>query len=115
MTLRTYYRTRQRTVQDAEQRGLPIYVLRSNTLTQMEQALAEMFNVAIQTPGRNWDQLMNHTQEAIEAVLNGQRWVDLPPAAANIRRMQHELARQSNLVSQSYGKEPFRRVRIMRE
>jgi stage III sporulation protein SpoIIIAA len=115
MTLRTYYRTRQRTVQDAEQRGLPIYVLRANTLTQMEQALAEMFNVAIQTPGRSLDQLMFHTQEAIEAVLNGQRWVDLPPAAANVRRMQHELARQSNLVSQSYGKEPFRRVRIMRE
>ena len=115
MTLRTYYRNRQRTVQDAEQRGLPIYVLRSNTLNQMEQALAEMFNVAVQTPARNMEQLMYHTQEAIEAVLNGQRWVDLPPAAANIRRMQHELARQSNLVSQSYGKEPFRRVRIMRE
>ena len=33
VTLRTYYRNRQRTVIEAEQRGMPIYVLRANTIT----------------------------------------------------------------------------------
>jgi len=57
----------------------------------------------------------NQTQAAIESVMNGQHWVDLPPAAASIRRIQHEMARQAQLVSHSYGKEPNRRVRIFRE
>jgi len=55
------------------------------------------------------------TQSAIEAVMNGQRYVDLPPASAAVRRLQHELARQAELISHSYGKEPNRYVRIFRE
>jgi predicted RNA-binding protein Jag len=47
--------------------------------------------------------------------MNGQRWVDLPPATANIRKVQHEMAKEAQLVSQSYGREPNRRVRIFRE
>ena len=31
ITLRTYYRNREQTIQEAEQRGMPIYVLRANT------------------------------------------------------------------------------------
>ena len=117
ITLRTYYRKRQRTIMEAEARGMPIYVLRANTVHQMEEALAEMFNLVVErssTPN-NREQVESETLAAIQAVLNGQRWVDLPPAAAHIRRLQHEMARQAELVSHSYGKEPGRRVRIFRE
>jgi predicted RNA-binding protein Jag len=48
-------------------------------------------------------------------VLNGERYVELPPASAYIRRLQHEMARQAELTSHSYGKEPYRRVRIFRD
>ncbi len=58
---------------------------------------------------------LRETQAAIEAVLNGERWVELSPANASIRRLQHQMARQANLVSHSYGKEPNRRVRIFRD
>ena len=34
VTLRTYYRNREQTVMDAEHRGMPIYVLRANTVAQ---------------------------------------------------------------------------------
>jgi len=115
ITLRTYYRNRQRTILDAENRGMPIYVLRANTVAQMEQALAEMFNLQVDRSEPDWEQVANSTASAIEAVLNGQRFVDLPPTTASIRRLQHEMARQANLVSHSYGKEPRRRVRIFRE
>ncbi|MCE5209544.1 MAG: AAA family ATPase [Chloroflexi bacterium] len=115
MTLRTYYRSRQQTILDAEHRGMPIYVLRANTISQMENALAEMFNISIDQPNSNWEDATEQAQGAIEAVLNGQRWMDLPPATASVRRLQHEMARQANLVSHSYGKEPNRRVRIFRE
>ena len=100
---------------DAEARGVPVFVLRANTINQMEQSLAEMFNLPQDSVSANLDAVTNQTESAIQAVLNGQRWVDLPPASANVRRIQHEMARQAELVSQSYGKEPNRRVRIFRE
>ena len=115
MTLRTYYRSRQQTILDAEHRGMPIYVLRANTISQMESALAEMFNVALDPIESGYEDATQQAQGAIEAVLNGQRWMDLPPASAAVRRLQHEMAREANLVSHSYGKEPNRRVRIFRE
>ncbi|MCJ7623013.1 MAG: AAA family ATPase, partial [Anaerolineaceae bacterium] len=115
MTLRTYYRNRQQTIMEAEQHGIPIYVLRANTINQMENALAEIFNLAVDTSSKSWDDATGQAQAAIETVLNGQHWIDLPPAASSIRRMQHEMARQAKLVSHSYGKDPNRRVRIFRE
>ncbi len=116
VTLRTYYRNHEATIMEAEQRGLPIYALRANTINQMEQVLAEIFNLPSETPDTGlWEEVTNATQMAIDAVLNGQRWADLPPASAAIRRIQHDMARQAQLVSHSYGKEPNRRVRIFRE
>ena len=116
MTLRAYYRNRQQTILEAEERGLPIYVLRANTINQIEQSLADMFNLTVDSPTPNeWQDYTNVTHAAIEAVMNGSKFIDLPPASAPIRRLQHEMARQSQLVSHSYGKEPNRYVRIFRE
>jgi len=116
VTLRSYYRNRQRTVVDAEQRGMPIYVLRSNTVNQMEQFLSDLFNLStIQTSSGEIDYVRQQTQSAIQAVLNGERWVDLPPGPSLVRRLQHEMARAAELTSHSYGKEPRRHVRIFRE
>ncbi len=116
ITLRAYYRNRQATIMDAEDRGMPVYVLRANTVSQMEQFMADIFNLD-DNNGTSvmMDATVQQTQAAINAVMNGERYVDLPPAAATIRRLQHELAKQNQLVSQSYGKEPYRRVRIFRE
>jgi hypothetical protein len=116
VTLRAYYRGRQQTILEAEQRGMPIYVLRANTNNQIEQLLADIFNLSLSAASPdNWEDYTTQTQAAIQAVLNGERYVDLDPAAAPVRRMQHEMARQAHLVSHSYGKEPNRRVRIYRE
>jgi stage III sporulation protein SpoIIIAA len=116
VTLRTYYRKRQQTVIEAEQRGMPIYVLRANTIAQVEQFLGDLYNLsAPPSPRDNLDDIRGETQQAIAAVLNGERWVDLPPGPSLVRRLQHEMARGAELVSHSYGKEPRRHVRIFRE
>ena len=117
VTLKTYYRDRQQTIVDAEHRGMPIYVLRANTVTQMEQFLSDLFNLSSQDQFVSSDlsDVKTQTQQAIAAVLNGERWVDLPPGPALVRRLQHEMARNAELVSHSYGKEPRRHVRIFRE
>ncbi len=116
VTLRQYYRDRQQPVVDAEHRGLPIYVLRSTTVGQMEQFLSDLFNLkGEQFRSSDIDLVKEQTQQAIAAVMNGERWVDLPPGPSLVRRLQHEMARQAELVSHSYGKEPRRHVRIFRE
>ena len=93
VTLRTYYRDRQQTILDAEHRGLPIYVLRSSTVGQMEQFLGDLFNVrGEQVASSDIDGVKEQTQQAIQAVLNGERWVDLPPGLSLVRRLQHEMA-----------------------
>jgi stage III sporulation protein SpoIIIAA len=116
VTLRSYYRKRQQSIVEAEHRGMPIYVLRSNTVKQMERFLGELFNIS-STGARDEPEeyVLQNTRAAINAVLNGESWVELAPASSYIRRLQHEMARQAQLVSHSYGKEPYRRVRIFRE
>ncbi len=116
LTLRRYYRERQQPVTEAEQRGMPIFVLRANTSQQMEQFLVDLFNLTDVNGKRVPENaIVDQTQAAIESVLNGERWVDLAPASSTIRRLQHEMVRQADLVSHSYGKEPNRHVRIFRE
>ncbi len=116
VTLRTYYRKRQQAIVDAERRNLPIHVLRANTVNQMQQFLSDLYNLEVDFGPNNGEMdYLRETQAAIEAVLNGERWVELSPANASIRRLQHQMARQANLVSHSYGKEPNRRVRIFRD
>ncbi len=116
VTLRSYYRDRQQAVMQAEQRGVPIFVLRANTVSQMEQFLSDLFNLSEVVPAAGeMEAVKLQAQAAIAAVLNGERWVDLPPSPSTERRLQHELARDAELVSHSYGKEPRRHVRIFRE
>jgi stage III sporulation protein SpoIIIAA len=116
VTLRTYYRNREQTVMEAEHRGLPIYVLRANTVAQVEQFLGDLYNLTeMQHPRDRMDDVREDTHRAIAAVLNGERWVDLPPGTSLVRRLQHDMARNAELVSHSYGKEPRRHVRIFRE
>ena len=116
VTLKSYYRKHQKPIVLAEEKGVPIYVLRSNSSNQIEQAFIELFNLN-ESLGKNinLEEINSQTTEAISAVRNGQRWVDLPPASARVRRIEHELVREANLVSHSYGKEPNRHVRVFRE
>lgn len=116
VTLRSYYRKRQHPIVEAENRGLSIFVLRANTINQMQQFLTDLFNLSTDaSDDRSLEPMLQETQAAIDAVLNGERWVELQPATAYIRRLQHQMARQANLTSHSYGKEPSRRVRIFRD
>ena len=116
VTLKAYYRRRQHLIEDAERRGISIYVLRANTVGQMESFLSDLFDLNHAAPNDSLLEVaMEETRHAVQDVLTGTRSVDLTPASAYIRRLQHQQARQSNLLSQSYGKEPHRRVRIFRD
>ncbi len=114
MTSKSYYRKRPQIVGDAERAGLPVYVLRSNTVKQMEKCLADVFGLA--PDADPFSEAMRETQDAIDQILGGERSsISLNPQDAFVRRRQHQLARMANLYSQSKGQEPYRRVCIYRE
>ena len=108
ITLRNYYRQKPPALREAEERALPIYVLKSNTIIQMEACLTSLY--AIEVDPR--EAALRETEEAIGLVLNESRPVELSPQNAFIRRLQHQMAERANVVSQSRGREPYRRVRL---
>lgn len=112
VTLKSYYRNRPKVVSDAEKRGMPIYVLRANTVSQMENFLVDMFK--LEERGHDpFGEAMLEAERAIMRIRAGQDSViDLAPQASHIRRQQHQMARRAQLTSRSYGKDPKRHVRI---
>ncbi|MGD0205239.1 MAG: R3H domain-containing nucleic acid-binding protein [Dehalococcoidia bacterium] len=109
-TLRSYYRRKPQLLRDAEERGVPIYVIKSNTVFQMEQCLLSMRSERGQDPVVS---ALQEAEEAIADVMKGKQSVELSPQNAYIRRLQHMLAQRYNLTSRSLGQEPQRRVRIL--
>jgi stage III sporulation protein SpoIIIAA len=110
ITMRSYYRRKPQILRDAEDRGIPIYVIRSNTVSQMEQCLLSMRSERGQDPVVS---ALQEAEEAIGEVMRGQQAADLSPQNAYVRRLQHLLAQRYNLTSRSLGQEPQRRVRIL--
>jgi stage III sporulation protein SpoIIIAA len=114
ITSKGFYRRRPRLVSDAERRGLPVYVLRANTVAQMEACLSDHFQLE-RRPADPLQRALREVEEAIQQVLHGADEVELSPQNAFIRRQQHEMIRAANLASRSTGEEPHRRVRVYRE
>ncbi|MBI4571464.1 MAG: AAA family ATPase [Chloroflexi bacterium] len=113
ITLRNYYRRKLPALREAEARGVPIYVLKANTVPQMEQCL-----LSLQDAGHSFDPITRALEEAETAALDvaqGAAPVDLTPQNSYIRRLQHELAQRYNVASRSMGREPNRRVRFSRQ
>jgi hypothetical protein len=122
MTLRSYFRRKPQALRDAEARGLSIYVLKTNTVVQMEQSLLSMTQrgygngASEEVPAAPVNYAIQETEDAITGMLNGaEQSIELTPQNAYIRRLQHEMAQRYNLTSRSQGREPYRRVRIYRE
>ena len=110
ITLKNYYRRKTPRLRNAESSGVPIYVARSNSSSQIASALTSVFQLR---RGPEEDAL-DETREAIEAFVGGRAEVELQPQGAYIRKMQHELIERANLSSRSTGHEPLRRVEIHR-
>ncbi len=123
ITLKNYYRNQPERLRAAENERKPIYILKNNTVEQMLECLAHLFDIdmsAEREPGRGGalDPTTGAIMEAEEAIshvlTNGANAVELSPQNAYLRRIQHQVAERYNLASRSRGKEPNRRVKIFR-
>ncbi len=108
MTLRSEYRQKPAALREAEERGIPIYVLKANTIAQMQASLTSVFALEIDPR----EAALRETEQAITMVIKEQEPVELAPQNAYIRRLQHQMAERANIVSRSRGREPYRRVRL---
>ncbi|MDE2776232.1 MAG: AAA family ATPase [Chloroflexota bacterium] len=114
VTLKTHYRRRPRLISDGEKRGLSIYVLRANTVTQMENFLVDLFRLNGRSDSDIFGEALLEAEQAISRIRAGEDYIDLKPQAAQVRKRQHQLARQAQLQSASVGNEPRRYVTIFR-
>ena len=113
LTTRTQYKRHPKAVKDAEEAGRPVYVLRKNSLAQIEQFLRALGRRS--NGGRaSSNGALEEAEEAVEQVLDGEEMVELSPQSSYVRRLQHLLARQYNLRSVSSGNGPNRRVTVYR-
>jgi stage III sporulation protein SpoIIIAA len=110
LTLKNYYRRKDSPVRAAESTGIPIQVLRSNTVAQIKGALARVYGVDV---GDSTEVALQEATEAINRVLQTHQTVELAPQNAYVRRLQHKLVEQHELTARSTGSEPNRRLRIL--
>ena len=111
VTLRNYYKRKPAALRDAESHGVPIYVLKTNTMVQMENMLASLFDIRADPQ----EAALRETAEAIGLVQASGRPIELTPQNAYVRRLQHQMAERSAIMSRSRGSEPNRRVELVPE
>jgi hypothetical protein len=109
LTLKAQSRKEPAKLREASGRDLPTYVIKSNTYTQIANAVKSLFRV---TGFDAEGSALEEAGEAIEQVLAGEPSVELLPQNSYIRRLQHQLVEEHHLVSESVGAEPYRRLRI---
>jgi stage III sporulation protein SpoIIIAA len=109
VTLRNYYRRKPAALRDAESNGIPIYVLKTNTILQMQNLLASLFDLEADPS----EAALRETAEAIGLVQASGRPMELDPQNAYVRRLQHQMAERNNIMSRSRGTEPNRRVELL--
>jgi stage III sporulation protein SpoIIIAA len=110
VTLKSQERRQPRRLRDAQARGIPFYVVRSNTIVQMENFLRSVFGVNDPTAGD--DEALREVEEAIDQALDEGNPVELAPQNNHLRRLQHQIIERYGLTSESKGEEPYRRVVI---
>ncbi|MDB5099345.1 MAG: recombination factor protein RarA [Cyanobacteria bacterium RYN_339] len=134
LMLRSYAKNGGRVLEEAEARKVPVYVVKANTIPQIQKSLREVMHLdqgagtgsgALTGPLRSpkpealpdtlseeEEEALAEAQAGIEKVLNSSEPVELEARSPKIRRIQHLMAERYNLRSESYGEEPNRRLRI---
>jgi hypothetical protein len=110
LTLKNHYRRRPDSLRQAESRGLPIHILKSNSVSQVRDALSRIYGVEKQDEATT--RAMAEAAAAIRQVKATLRPVEISPQNAYLRRLQHQLVAENELSARSTGKEPQRRLRI---
>ena len=116
LTTKNYYKRRTQALRTAEDEGKPVYVLRKNTMAQIEQFIHAISRKQGQgsVSDEHMSQAMRDAEDAVSRIDQGEGHVELDPQGAYVRRVQHEIADRYGFSSSSMGREPRRHVVIYR-
>ena len=124
LTTKTHYRRGSQLVRIAEASGTPVYVLRKNTMPQIQEFLRTLAKEHGREPIDHrpsdedfkavLEQAMQEAEEAAQRVLGGEPSIQLSPQRSYVRRLQHLLGNRYNVASTSRGREPSRSVMFYR-
>lgn len=120
LALKSYARTGAKIYSLAEARQIPVYVVKSNNLPQIQKILREALHLdteigAVDIEGDidETELALEEARQAINKVMDRLEPMELAPRRSYIRRLQHQLVERFNLSSRSIGDEPQRRLRIL--
>ena len=115
VALKATYKREPGKMREAMHKRLPIYTVRSNTYAQIANCVRELFGLtpSYESAEDEMEAALLETQDAIDSVKRSNEAMELAPANSYTRRLQHQLAERYQLVSESVGVEPQRRVRIL--
>jgi stage III sporulation protein SpoIIIAA len=108
LALKSHERRAPPKLREAQTRGVPLHVLKSNTIAQMENFLRSLFGLRSKVGGE--EEALREVEEAAEAVVDEGRPWELQPRRQHLRRLQHAAATRMGMASESKGDEPYRRV-----
>ncbi|MEW5802889.1 MAG: R3H domain-containing nucleic acid-binding protein [bacterium] len=97
---------------EAQMRGLPVHIIKSNTVTHIEHFLRSLFGFGNGGHPNRDQAAMQEAEAAIGEVFEHGHPVELSPQGNYVRRLQHQLAERYGLPTESKGVEPYRRVVI---
>ncbi len=121
IALKSYARSGAKIYSLAEANEIPIYIVKSNSLPQIQKVLRMALKLdddtisAIDLEGDidETEIALEETRQIINKVMDKQEPMELTPRRAYIRRLQHQLVEQYKLSSRSIGDEPMRRLKIL--
>ena len=116
LTTKNYYRRSTQALQLAEKRGKPVYVLRKNTLAQIQQFVQALMRKQSQDAHMKLEHsdAIDEAERAASRLHEGEMQIKLSPQAAYIRHLQHKVANERGVYSSSEGREPKRHVVMYR-
>ena len=111
IALKAHERRNLAVIVDARRRGVPVYVIKSNTYAQIAGVMREIFQLGA---SHEEEEALRDAEEAIQKLNESGEAQELLPRSSFLRRVQHQVAEKCGLASASVGTEPYRRVRIFK-
>lgn len=112
---RSIYQAKPKKLREIAGRSLPTAVVRSNTLSQIGDALEELFSKRGTDGPQDPDEesAVDEVFKAIEIVSQTGKALDLSPRSGPLRKIQHKAAESKRIATEAVGQDPHRRIRIL--
>lgn len=95
-----------------------VFYVKTNSMAQIQKVMKEALDIQessekLQGYYDDAERALDEAKAAIAKILEGEEHIELTPQNQKIRKLQHELIEQHNLVSQSIGEGEQRHLRIV--